>query len=175
MSELSPIVLWVAGGLLLVAGRRLYWLFVGVAGFVVGFLLAERLGLPGPDWAGLLAALLLGALAAMLAVFFQKVAVGAVGFLGGAALALVVGDTLAWGLSGWIWLVALVCGVVGAVLTRALFELSLVLLSSLAGASLVVQGAGWTDPEATVALLLLAGAGILVQLVSGRGRRRRKG
>ena len=98
----------------------------------------------------------------------------AIGFLGGAAFALSAGEALAWQLGPWIWLAALLAGLVGALLTRALFEIGLIVLSSLAGASLVVQGTSLRDPEASAAQVVRAAAGGVVQLQSHRrgGRRR---
>ncbi len=81
-----------AGAVLLVAGRRVYWLVVGLVGFVVGFTLAAEY-LEGPDWLILVAGLGTGLLASGLAVFFQKVAITVAGFLIGGLAVLVVGRT----------------------------------------------------------------------------------
>src|SRR5688572_12852501 len=81
---------------LLVAGRRLYWLFVAAVGFGIGTVLPQAFFRPeglagatdGREW-GLLIALLGGIVGALLAIFFQKLAVA----LAGAA---------AGGFAGWV-------------------------------------------------------------------------
>ena len=68
------------GGLLLLAGQRLFWLFVGVSGFLAGFHLA--LGIAGPDagWLPFALALLIGLLGAAIARFLPRLAAGLAGF-----------------------------------------------------------------------------------------------
>lgn len=163
-----------AGVLLLAFGRRLYWIFVGVAGFVVGYFLAtEYLDLEGRGLV-LVLAVAAGLLCAVLAVFFNKLAVGFVGFLAGFLALFWFADQLGWQPGWWILLVAILAGVLGSLLTRALFELGLIVFSSVAGASLVSQGAGWRDAHAAVLFLLLAFSGIFFQLFFARRKKSRK-
>src|SRR6266446_1724973 len=75
---LSPIGLLV-GLVLLVYGRRLYWLFVAGIGFLTGLALAPRLLVGQPEWMILLVALILALIGALLAVVAQKFVVGLVG------------------------------------------------------------------------------------------------
>ncbi len=70
------------GGGLLVAGRKLFWLLVGGLGFMLGLELSSRLAFRSP-WMLWVAALVLGVVFALLAVFVETVAIGAAGFLGG--------------------------------------------------------------------------------------------
>ena len=75
------------GAGLLFFGRKVFWLFVAGAGFVVGLTLANRL-LQSPEWVGVIIGLGIGLLAALLAVFLQRFALGLAGFLAGGYLAL---------------------------------------------------------------------------------------
>ncbi|HLE84672.1 MAG TPA: hypothetical protein VJG13_10070, partial [Thermoanaerobaculia bacterium] len=70
-------LLTVAFGLaLLLAGRRIFWLVLGVVGFFFGFDLASRvLGLESQGL-GLLIGLFAGLVGVVVAIFLQKVAVG---------------------------------------------------------------------------------------------------
>ena len=56
-----------AGIALLVLGRKLFWLFVGVVGFVAGAALATQLFEIQPDWLVIVFALGAGLLGALLA------------------------------------------------------------------------------------------------------------
>ena len=65
------------GGALLVAGRRLFWLFVGAIGFIIGVEIAIRL-FRGTEIVTILAGLVLGAVFALLAVFAESIAIPSV-------------------------------------------------------------------------------------------------
>ena len=72
---------------LLVAGRRLFWLFVAAAGFVLGAQLTIRT-FHGPEWLGLIVGIVVGILFAVLAIFLRAIAIGIAGFLAGGAILL---------------------------------------------------------------------------------------
>ena len=84
---LSPLINFIIGLAVLLFGRHLFWLFVAVAGFVLGVMIAPQL-LPGqPDWLILLVALVLGLVGLLLAVVVQQIAIALAGFIfGGYAL-----------------------------------------------------------------------------------------
>lgn len=166
----GPIAALVAGGLLLLVGRRLFWLFVGVVGFVVAYRLAGAyLGGEGSGWIVAIAA---GALGAVAAILVQKLAVTLAGFAAGAIGFVWLTEQLGWS-PGLATLVgALVVGLIGAALVRWLFELGLVALSALVGAALVVEGLGVEEPRG-VLFVVLAAIGALVQLTARRRRRKR--
>ena len=65
-------------------------------------------------------------------------------------------------------------GIAGALLTRALFELAVIVLSSLLGAALVLQATGSDFDYSLAVFLATAVIGVVYQLVGSRGRRRRK-
>lgn len=164
--DLDPPLLFLALGLvLLVAGRRLFWLLVGTAGFLVAWSYAET-------WeAGWMLALLAGVLGAMLAIFLQRFAIGFAGFLvGGALLARLVeleppfGDVT----------IFLLGGILAAILAVMLFQAALVGVSALFGAGLVVGALPLEGAVATVALLALAALGVAVQAGWTRAGRRRE-
>src|SRR5512143_2701777 len=89
----------ILGGALLVAGRRLFWLLVGGIGFVIGVQLAPRL-LHGSELLNIAAAIGLGILFALLAVFVESAAIGLAGFLGGGYILSGVASALGIGSGG---------------------------------------------------------------------------
>lgn len=164
------------GGALLLAGRRLFWLFVGGVGFVAGLTMADRIwGLSG-DWQALVIALVCALLGALLAVMLQKIAIGVGGFLAGCYIALQImhiyppGDTMLY------WLICLVSGLVGAVLMVAIFDWALIFLSTLVGAALIVPVFELTPGMATLLFFLLVLVGFVTQgkLVERDQRRHRR-
>jgi len=155
------------GGVLLVAGRRLFWLFVAGVGFVIGLSLAPRLLPSQPDEVILIAALAFALLGALIAQFAQKAAIGIVGFLGGGWLTLWAFRALAGDVGVAQWLAFVVGGIIGIVLLSTLFEWGLVLLSSLVGANMLMSALARLlpafDGPVFVIFLVLFGVGILIQ------------
>ena len=74
------------GTVMLTTGRRLYWLFLGMLGFVFAFDLADRVIHGQPYDVKLVFAVAAGVLGAGLAIFLQKFAILASGFLAGGYL-----------------------------------------------------------------------------------------
>lgn len=77
----------VGGAALLAFGRKIFWLFIAATGFFAGLELATRVLHIKPGWVAYAIALAVGLVGALLAYFFQKLAVGAAGFFAGAYLA----------------------------------------------------------------------------------------
>ena len=160
------------GSVLLLAGRRLYWLLAAAAGFVLGLFLTQQLLSDQSQTVILLASLALGALFAVLAVVGQRFIVGLVGFMAG-------GIGLNWLFTAFSFTSAepstlltfaifVAGGVAGAFLLSRLFDLGLVLLSSLIGAELALRGLAQVvdlpDTLGAIPLIALMVIGIAVQL-----------
>ncbi len=168
----SHLVILAFGIALLFAGRRIFWLVMGVVGFLFGFDLADRvLGLD-PHGLGLLVALFAGIVGIFVALFLQKVAIGVTGFVVGGYLTLVLLHADPANLATRDLLAFLIGGIVAAVAALWLFEIALIVLSSLAGAALVEQSAGLAPAAALPAFVVLALLGVAVQ--AGIGPRRRR-
>ena len=96
---MTKIITALFGVALLTTGRKLYWLFVGVVGFVAGISLSRLLFKSETQWVLLAIALVAGVLGAVLALFLQGLAVGAAGRVSRADVLLRVTPTRA-GLAG---------------------------------------------------------------------------
>lgn len=153
----------VLGILLLVSGRRLFWLLVGAIGFVIGVMLATRF-FHGSELTMVLAGLVLGIIFALLAIFLESVAVGIAGFLGGGYVLLSIAGMLGLDQGNLMtWIIFAVGGVIGVILVALLFSWALITISSLAGASMVVAAFGMTAAAAGLVFLGLVIAGVLIQ------------
>ncbi|MGO8767088.1 MAG: DUF4203 domain-containing protein [Limisphaerales bacterium] len=151
---------------LLLFGRRLFWLFVGGVGFIVGFELAGQALQGQPEWMILLIAVIVGLLGIVAAIFLQRLVVGIAGFFaGGYCLSTLAMTALHLTQQSAQWIAFIIGGVLGAVLTVMLLDPALILMSSLAGATAVSQSVP-LDPSARglvfIGLLVL---GIIVQTV----------
>ena len=155
------------GLLLLVLGRRLYWLFVAGIGFLYGLELGPRLMPDQPETVIAIVALGLALAGALVAIIATKVVLGMTGFVSGGGIAVLLLANLGLD-SGVVALgVYLVAGLIGAVLLLVVFDWTLIVLSSLAGASLIVMSVGGLleiPPIAgTVLVLVLAAVGAFIQ------------
>lgn len=126
------------GAALLVAGRKLFWLFIGIVGFITGVQLAARFW-DGPEWTAIVIGIVVGLLFALLAVFIEALAIGIAGFLVGGFVLTTFTNMLGFTDGLLFWLFFAIGGMVGLLLVMFLFDWALIVLSSLAGASLVVQ------------------------------------
>jgi len=129
----------ILGALLLLAGRRLFWIFVAAAGFFLGTGVATRLATGTSEWVVLVIALAFGLVGLLLSLLAQKLAVAASGFVMGsfAVERLLLTLQVEW--AGWEWAALVAGGILGALLVLALFDWALIVLSSLVGAALILQ------------------------------------
>lgn len=169
MSILNALI----GAALLFFGRKFFWLFAAGFGFVAGLSLTGRLFQNAPQWLLLVLALGLGLLGALLAVFFQRVAIGVAGFLAGGYLMFSLVTAL--GLEqGYLALLAFaIGGLLGIILVSLLFDWTLIALSSLAGAALIVGAFNFPREAGLLAFVVLLVLGISVQtrvMKAQRGR-----
>ena len=157
------------GIVLLILGRKLFWLFVGVAGFLVGIEIAERF-VAGPQGTKLLVAIAAGILGAVIAIFLQKVAIAIAGFvIGGYITVELLRESALFpaalvGIHGTAFSVPyIIGGIIGAVLLFVLFDWGLIVLSSLSGASLIVHSITFQRHALPLLFAVLVVIGILVQ------------
>ena len=150
----------ILGGALLVAGRRLFWLFVGAAGFVTGFQLTTRF-FQGPEGVAILVGLVVGLIFALLAIFLQTIAIGIAGFLAGGYVLLALAAMLGFDTARFIWIIYIVGGMIGVILVSFLFDWAIITLSSLAGSSLIVEA--FQLQRSGLVFLILFLAGVIIQ------------
>ncbi len=161
------------GAGLLFFGRKVFWLFVAGAGFVAGLSLANRL-LQGPEWVGVIIGLGIGLLAALLAIFLQRFAIGLAGFLAGGYLALQFLVPLFQLQHGWLpWMAFVIGGIVGVILVGVFLDWALIALSTLAGAALVTETLSLRDGIALLVFIILILVGVSYQARELRQDRRK--
>ncbi len=162
-----------AGALLLLYGRKLFWLCLGIVGFLLTFTVISRLDLEIDNLLMLVVCLLLGVIGAVLAIMLQKIAVAVAGFAIGAYSTLFFLDSYGVGAGGYDWVLALVGGIIACVLAAVLFEIALIVLSSLLGAGLIASATGLSPTASVILLLCLALFGSAIQLNRRKGMKKR--
>lgn len=141
---MSSILLIVAGLVVAFNGNRLFWLFAGLIGFLVGIQLAPALPFlrEAPEAVRVAGAVVLGVVCALFSGPATRGIVAVIGFLAGAALALgVLPGVFGAAAVGPILAGSLAFGVVAAVVAASSVDWAVVALSSLAGAAAVMTGA----------------------------------
>ncbi len=150
------------GGVLLLAGRRLFWFLVGAIGFIIGVEVSIRL-FRGTEIPTVVAGLVLGVIFALLAVFVESLAIGLAGFFGGGYIGVSLAGLLGMNGNAAATIAFIVGGIVGVALVVVLFEWALITISALAGASMVVAGLRLGAGAAATAFLILMLAGVIIQ------------
>ena len=158
------------GFVILLFGRKLFWLCVAAVGFAAGVEIAPHLvNEPSPVLA-LTVALVLGLIGALLALFLQKIAIAVLGFLAGGKLAGAIATAFFVQYAQHSTVIFLIGGLIGAILLLFLFDWALIVVSSLIGAHLIVFQGVITLPASgsTIVFIGLVVLGILVQAASLR-------
>ena len=146
---------------LMILGRKMFWLMVGGVGFLAGSFLSTLIMPNANEWVSLVFALVVGGLGVLLAMLVQKVGISVAGFIiGGMAFSSLLSSFLP-DMPGWIFFG--IGGIIGIVLTFAVFEWSLILISSFTGAWMITDA---LTLDSILNLLLLLGlflVGVVIQ------------
>ncbi len=166
MQLFAPLII---GIVLLLAGRRLFWLFVGCVGFLAGATYVPQF-LPVQDpQTVIILSIGAGIAGALLAIFVKKFAIGMAGFLGGAYFAASIFHV--WDVTGIPQsIVIIAAGVLGAIAMYAIFDLALIILSSVTGATMITTYFSFNEQISTAVFFFLVLFGILSQSKLFRAR-----
>jgi len=158
----NPIRL-IMGIALLAFGRKIYWLMVGVIGFVVGYLLAAEFLGGAAEWLLILIGLVAGLIGAGLAIFLQSLAIAIAGFLGGGFVTIQMLTLLGVSDGTFSWIPFILGGILGLILVSVLFDWALIVLSSLVGAFMVTQVIDPNLDTSSFIFFILLILGIVIQ------------
>src|SRR5216684_1820540 len=158
-----PIISALIGAVILLFGRKLFWLCVAAVGFAAGVEIAPHLVNEPSPLLALAIALVLGLIGALLALFLQKVAIAVLGFLAGGKLAGAIASAFFVHYGQYSTIIFLGGGIVGAILLLALFDWALIVVSSLIGAHLIQSAVVLPATGSTIVFVGLAVVGIIVQ------------
>ncbi len=134
----TAILSLILGISLLFFGRRLFWLFVGVAGFIAGLTITPELVTSQSELVILFIAIIFGIIGALLAVFLEGLAILIAGFLAGGYLATTLLVSLGVSSSADPTISYIIGGVIGLLLVAVLFDWAIIILSALLGAEIIM-------------------------------------
>lgn len=165
-----PIAGAIIGVIILLFGRKLFWLSVAAIGFAAGVELAPHVAQQPSTVLQLSMAIVLGFVGALLALLLQKVAIAIVGFVAGGRLALGLAAAFFVGYEHYYWLTFVLGGIVGAFLLLALFDWTLIFFSSVVGAYLVSRAIVLPPTGTAIMLIALTALGVVAQTAMFRRR-----
>jgi len=156
-------------GLLMVTmGRQLYWLFVAGIGFTLGIILATEYYNASSDWVMVFIALLAGLAGGLFAYALEKIAVVVAGLITGAYLTYTMLQILGFQINMIFWIFVVVGGLIGTLLVLWSFDWGLIILSSLAGATLIVASVSYGSTISAILFISLTLLGLIIQTVRWR-------
>jgi hypothetical protein len=161
---LEALVLIVLGLLALLLGKRLFWLFAGIVGFALGWWL---MGFINQDIWRVLAGIVVGLILAGLSRFLGKWAIRIVAAIAGfVILPMLLGSLgMLGGISELLW--AALGAILGFVGAMVLADWTLIFLSSILGAGLILNGVRIFLPMADAVRMIvgfsLIAVGVVVQ------------
>src|SRR6266581_1260348 len=158
------------GVVILLFGRKLFWLCVAAIGFAAGVEIAPHVAHEPSALLQLTIALVLGLIGALLAVFLQKIAIAVLGFLAGGKLAGAIAAAFFVRYAQSSTIIFVIGGIIGAILLLVLFDWALIVVSSLIGAHLIQSAIVLPPSGSTILFIGLAIIGIMVQAASLRRR-----
>jgi hypothetical protein len=164
----------VIAALLLFFGERLYWLFVGCIGFLVGMDFASAWMAGQPEWLLIVVAILAGIVGAVLAIFFQRVAIGLASFLAGGHFAQIAAAALMGPITAQTaTVIFVVAGIIAGVVAVIFLDWALIVISALLGAAMISQWAAQPVLWRSVLFAVLFVVGASVQAAMMQSRRAR--
>lgn len=149
------------GLIVLVFGRKLFWLFVAIVGFLVGMEFAGAVLADRPQWMVLLVALSAGVFGALLAVLAERVAFALGGFYAGSYLAVIFAESLGADGNSMVWFA--VGGLIGSVFAAVIMDWAIIVLSCLVGSGIIVQGLDLGQAIESLVFVALAVVGAFLQ------------
>jgi hypothetical protein len=169
--QLTPLVQILAGLLLLVLGRKLFWVFVGVIGFFAGVRYGAHVLTGMDEWLRLVLAAGVGLVAAVLALVLQRLAVAIAGAFVGGTFAMQVAPALGLHTDAGLAMAFFFGAVLAAVLLSVLFDPALIILSALMGAVMISDALALNDVLNLLVIGLLFVVGLVIQSRLGPARR----
>jgi hypothetical protein len=153
----------ILGILLLFFGRRLFWLFVGVAGFIAGLTLIPQLISGQSELTILLIAIIAGIIGAFLAIMFEGLAILIAGFLAGGYLMTTLLVSIGSSVSPEPSVIYIIGGIIGLILVAVFFDWAVIILSVLLGAEILMPYLHITGSVYWLVFLVLVLVGLAVQ------------
>lgn len=160
----------ISGTIFLLFGRKLFWFFVAILGFIAGSTIGESIFSGQPKWIILLISLGAGVIGVLIAMLAQRVAFALAGFYAGSYLTFILAQL--YGAYSPSTVLCIAGGIIGALLAVLFMDWAIIILSCLAGAGAIVGTLGIDRMPGFILFVALVTAGVTTQArFTGRTRR----
>ncbi len=150
------------GFAVLILGRQLFWISVAGLGFILGMNYAIQFFQSSPEII-LMVSLAAGIVGAILGYALQRAAASLAGFLAGWYLTTMLINSINLGIGEYSIILTIIGGLIGVGLISVHFDWSLILLSSLAGATIISQSMQFRPETITAIFIILFILGVIIQ------------
>lgn len=149
----------VLGFVSLIGGAQLPWMFTGSAGYLAGIWLADVIGFNQSEWQVLAIASAVGLSAILITYYLRRLVVIITGFAAGGYISSTLPAVMGWKTVLEDWQAILLVGTACAVILFLWYKLALILVTTLAGATVVVQhlSLAMVSKEALFVVLVVVG------------------
>lgn len=151
------------GFMMLIAGRPLYYVFVGGIGCLVGVFLADKVFLFPPDVNAVAMPLILAAIGVLGALGFRRFAAGVAGFIAGGLLL----NNLPYALGGQVQPVSpinfILAGAVATAMLIIIFDFAMIIISSITAVTYILGSMHLGNLDQGAMFLILTVFGIITQ------------
>jgi len=156
-------ILVVIGFVILVTGHQSGWLYVGGVAFLSGSILADQLNIVHSEIELIIFSLTSGALGALLVAYLRKILVTIAGLISGGYICYYLPVALGWETSWINWFLVTLVGLASAIMIFLWGALPLILISSLLGATLIIQHMTFGPISSTGMFIVLSIFGLIAQ------------
>ena len=148
---------------ILVIGRQLFWIFIAALVFMIGITYGEQLLINQPEWMLFAASSLVALLGALLAYTLQRFAGIAAGVAIGWYLTTLIFNYTNLDLGQAEKFVPIIVGILCGIFIWFFFDWGVIILSSMAGAAMIVSGMRFGNQTLLIFLIALSILGMAIQ------------
>ena len=153
----------IVGIILLLLGRKIYFLFVAGIGFIVGVYYAQNYLINLTPMLVIFFGLVIGFIGTLIALFAQNISLVIAGALSGMYIAQVLATYIPFNFGSQGWALWVIGAIVGAGLMIVFFDWAIITLSSLTGSFLIMSSYSYSPLITLIAVAVLTLIGIGIQ------------
>jgi hypothetical protein len=151
----------ISGLIFLLFGRKLFWFFVAILGFIAGMTIGESVFSGQPKWIILLISIGAGVIGVLITMLAQRVAFALAGFYAGSYLTFVLAQL--YGVYSPSTVLCIAGGIIGALLALLFMDWAIIMLSCLVGAGAVVGALDIGQTGGVIVFVVLMTTGVMTQ------------